>query len=152
MHDLAPGFVLNDNGKRDLSKWLRRFSFEEVIYAMDIAAEQYLKFEDDSTVTTESWEKAFSKIPGICRVERESKVDPEIKELYYIRGIARNTCRYYFDNVKALELLKIARSWDVPMSELRNIASLATSWTKFRNRIHEAIDYQQQEEDSLENN
>ena len=75
-----------------------------------------------------------------------------LKDLYYIRGIVRNTCRYYFDNAKALELLKIARSWGVPMSELRDIASRATSWTKFRNRIHKAIEYQQQEEDSLEDN
>ena len=151
-HDLAPGYVVNDNGKRNLSKWLRNFSLEEVIHAMDIAAEQYLNFEEDFTVTAKSWEKAFSKIPGICRVERESKEDPEIKDLYYIRGIARNTCRYYFDNAKALELLKIARSWDVPMLELRDIASRATSWTKFRNRIHKAIEYQQQEEDSSEDN
>jgi hypothetical protein len=151
-HDLAPGYVVNDNGRRTLSKWLRNFSLEEVIHAMDIAAEQYLNFEEDCSVTAESWEKAFSKIPGICRVERESKEDPEIKDLYYIRGIARNTCRYYFDNAKALELLKIARSWDVPMSELRDIASRATSWTKFRNRIHEAIEYQQKEEDSSEDN
>ena len=149
-HDLAPGFEVNDNGKRNLGKWFRKFSIEEVIHAMDISAEQYLRFEEDDTVTSESWENAFSKIPGICRVERESQEDPDIKELYYIRGIARNTCQHYFDNAKALEILKIARSWDVPMSELRDIASRATSWTKFQNQINEAVGYKQQEEDSLE--
>lgn len=78
--DLAPGFVINDNGKRNLSKWLRQFSPEEVLHAMDVAAEQYLKFNEDSTVTGESWEEAFAKIPGICRVGRESEEDPEIRE------------------------------------------------------------------------
>lgn len=144
--ELAPGFEVNDNGKRNLSKWIRKFSIEEIINAMDIAAEQYLRFKKDSTVTDESWEEAFSKIPGICRVERESQEDPDIKELYYIRGIARNTCRNYFDKSEALELLKIARSWNVPMSELRDIASRVTSWTQFQSQINKAIDHKQQEE------
>jgi len=148
--DLAPGYLVNDNGRRSLSKWLRQFSLEEIIHAMDIAEEQYLKFKEDHTVTSDSWKKAFSKLPGICRVERESKEIPGIKDLYYIRGIARNTCRYYFDNAKALELLKIAMSWDVPMSELRDIASRSTSWTQFQNSIYEAIDYQKQEGDLSE--
>jgi hypothetical protein len=141
-HDLAPGFTVNENGKGKIKKWLRQFSPEEVVHAMDVAADQYLRFGEDHTVSDESWEEAFGKIPGICRVERESKEDPEIKDLYYIRGIARNNCEYYFDSPEALELLKIARSWEVPMSELRQIAQRATSWTKFRNGIYEAIDHQ----------
>jgi len=145
-NELAPGFTVSDNGKCNLSKWLKKFSIEEIIYAMDIAAEQYLIFKKNGTTTTESWEKAFLKIPGICRVERESKEDPDIKELYYIRGIVRNTCRYYFDNSEALELLKIARSWDIPMSKLRDIAYNATSWTRFQNQINKAIDDKQQED------
>jgi len=147
-NDLAPGFEVNDNGKRNFSKWLRNFPLDEIIHAMDIAAEQYLIFEKNGTVTKDSWEKAFSKIPGICRVERESQEDPDIKELYYIRGIVRNTCKYYFDNSKALELLKIARSWDVSMPELRDIASHATSWSKFQNNICEAIDYEKRKTSS----
>jgi DNA-binding transcriptional MerR regulator len=153
-NELAPGFVVNDTGKRKLSKWIRKFSLKEIIHAMDIAAEQYLIFdaEEEESVTSESWEKAFSKIPGICRVERESKDNPEIKDLFYIRGIARNRCQYYFDDAEALKLLKIARSWDVPLSELRDIAACSTSWTRFKNQIHEAIERQQQEDDSLEEN
>ena len=141
--ELAPGFVVTPDGKRNLTKWLRKFSLEELIHGMDIASEQYLKFEEDGAVTDESWDEAFSKIPGICRVNRESQDDPEIKELYYIRGIARNTCRYYFDSRKALDLLKIARSWEVPLSELRDIALQARSWTKFENGIHKAIEHQE---------
>ena len=78
---------------------------------MDVAAEQYLGFQDDGSVTSESWEKAFGKIPGICRVERASKDDPDLKDIYYIRGIVRNRLDgRYFDNAKALEWLRAARS------------------------------------------
>lgn len=141
-HRLAPGFTISENGRRNVQKWLRRHSAEEVLHAMDIAAEQYLQFNRSGTVSTESWEEAFSKIPGICRVEKESRDDPEIKELYYIRGIARNNIQFYFDASKALQMLKIARSWDVPFSELRQIAVRATSWTKFRNGLYKAIEQQ----------
>jgi hypothetical protein len=140
--DLAPGWVINDNGKKKLRQWLRKFSLDELIQAMNVAADQYLKFDQKNAVTNESWEEAFNKIPGICRVERASKDDPDIRDLYYIRGIARNRSGY-FDNAKALEWLKAARSWGVPIEELRQIACNATSWTKFINAVNAAIENQE---------
>ncbi len=142
-HELAPGYVPNDNGKNNLKKWLRNFSVEEIMAAMSISAEAYIEYKDDGSVTSESWEKAFAKIPGICRVERASKEDPELKDLYYIRGIARNRCDYYFNDAEALEMLKVARSWDVPLEELREIACSINNWTNFRKKIYEAVDYQE---------
>ena len=85
---------------------------------MNVAAEQYLAFQHDGTVTSDSWETAFGTIPGICRVERASEDDPDIKDLYYIRGIVRNRLDgRYFNEPEALALLKIARSWDVSLDE-----------------------------------
>jgi len=136
---LAPGFTVNDNGRRNIQKWLRRFQLDEILHAMDVAAEQYLAFADTGVVTDTSWEEAFGKIPGICRVERASKEDPDLKELYYIRGIARNNCSS-FNATEALDLLKAARSWDVPLDELRQVALQARSWTRFRNDICDIID------------
>lgn len=136
---LAPGFALSDNGRLTVQKWLRKFDLAEILHAMDVAAEQYLRFTEARTVTQDSWEEAFGKIPGICRVEKASKTDPEIKDLYYIRGIARNNCNY-FNAPEALELLKAARSWDVPLADLRQIAVEARSWTRFRDGIYDAID------------
>jgi hypothetical protein len=141
---LAPGFDVNDNGRRNIQKWLRSFRLDEVLHAMDVAAEQYLRFAADQAVTSESWEYAFSKVPGICRVERASAKDPELRDLYYIRGIARNNCPNYFNPQEALELLKIARSWEVEIDELRAIAVQARNWTQFRNALYDAIDRQRE--------
>jgi hypothetical protein len=138
-HEHAPGYTVNDNGQKHIKKWLRKFSLDEITSAMDVAAESYLKFNEEGTVTSESWEEAFAKIPGICRVERDSKENPDLKTLYYIRGIARNRCNY-FNNQEALDWLKAARSWDVEMDELRQIACNCRSWTYFRNKIIDAID------------
>jgi hypothetical protein len=136
--DLAPGFSVNDNGKMNIKKWMRRFSLAEVTSAMDIAAEQYLQFDTDERVTGESWEIAFGKVSGICRVTRESQEDPDIKELYYIRAILRNRLSYY-DPGQSLQYLKNARSWGVSLETLRAIARDVSSWTAFKGAVGEAI-------------
>jgi len=153
-HDLAPGFTINETGRGKLKTWIRKFSVQEVCHAMDIASEQYLEYEKDATVTSESWELAFGKIPGICRVERASTNDPDIKELYYIRGILRKRLEgCYFDNARALEWLKAARGWDVPLDDLRDIAKRSSSWTQFSDALDTAIDEQKelQTDDSEDN-
>ncbi len=138
-HERTPGFTVNANGRQNMRTWLRKFSMEELVHAMNVAAENYLKFKEDGTVTAESWELAFSKIPGICRVERASKDDPDLKELFYIRGIARNRCGYFNDH-QAMDWLKAARSWDISLEWLRDVARRCRSWTNFWTTISDAID------------
>ena len=138
--ELAPGFNPNDNGKRKIKKWVRQYPLDEITNGMDAAAEQYLEFQSDGTVTDESWEIAFNKIPAICRVEKESKKDPDLKEMFYIRGIVRNKCKNYFDNPECLEWLRAARSWGVLMTELRQIALRTRYWSHFEEMIKEIID------------
>jgi hypothetical protein len=140
-HELAPGWIINEQGRINLKKWLRQFSVEEILRAMDTSAEQYLVFDEKAVVTGESWEQAFAKIPGICRVERAAVSDPDLKELYYIRGILRNRLNY-FDAPKAMEWLKSARSWEISLDELREMARRVKNWTQFRSAIAEMIDAQ----------
>lgn len=144
-HNLTPGYTVNQNSRNDLQKWLRKFSVEEPCSAMDVAAEQYVKFQNDGTVTSESWGRAFGEIPGICHVERASKNDPDLEELYYIRGIIRTRLEgRCFDYAEALDWLRSARSWDVPLDELRAIVKRASSWTQFRDGVSTAIDEHKQ--------
>jgi hypothetical protein len=111
----TPGWSVNDNGKRNIKKWLQQFSAAGICKAMDAAATSYLKFNEAGKVTEDSWSVAFDKIFGICRVNRASETDPEIKQLYYIRGILRRRIPGYFDEPKAMQYLKNTRSWDVPL-------------------------------------
>ena len=55
----------NDNGKRDLVKWIKEFGFEEVQEAIDISFSYYYRGDD------RSWNKAFGKIGGICYNRRK---------------------------------------------------------------------------------
>jgi hypothetical protein len=140
---LAPGFTTSQNGRNDLRQWIRKFSVQDVYAAMDVAAEQYLRFTKRGTVTLKSWGIAFGKIPGICRVERESAKDPDLKSLYYIRGILRNRLEgRYCDENEALAWLRAARSWSVSIENLRRVAQSSSSWTQFRNGISDEIEEQ----------
>lgn len=137
-HDLAPGWNVSDHGKVNLRKWIRKFSVDEILSAMDTAAAQYLQLDRNGACTSDSWTLAFSKIPGICRVEREAKKDPDIREIYYVRGILRKKLSY-FDEGRALQWLRAARSWDVKVDELREIALRVRNWTQFGDAIDEVI-------------
>ena len=136
----TPGWSISESGRANVAKWIKTFSADEVISAMDKAATYYLKTDHDGKITPESWEIAFSKISGICRVERASQDEPDLKQLYYVRGIARNNCPNYFVPYEALEALRAARSWDIPMEQLARIARDCWSYTNFLDRIDEAID------------
>ena len=139
-NNLAPGWVVSDAGKRTIEKWLRNCSVSEITDAMDTAADTYLDFTNDGTVTEKTWELAFGKILGICRVRQDSEEDPDLRQLLYTRGIVRNRLDgYYYDNVKALQLLMDARNSGVPVDRLDKIARAVRNWTEFRNEIEEEI-------------
>ncbi|HOF42054.1 MAG TPA: HNH endonuclease signature motif containing protein [Candidatus Hydrogenedentes bacterium] len=138
--NLAPGFVPNDRGRQKIRKWLTKFSIEEIMRAMDASASTYLEFPNDGQVTKESWETAFNKIQPILNVERDSKTDPDLKDILYIRGILRNRCENYFSNTESLKWLRNARSWGIPMTELKQLAYEIYSWNHFVKEISALID------------
>lgn len=138
-NDLTPGWTVNEGGLATIKKWLRCFSFDEILPAMDISAERYLKRARDGKITSNSCSEAFKKITGICHLAKLDKEKPDLKELYYIRSIVRNRLTNYFNNAECLQLLKNARSWDVSLDELRSIAYEIKSWTDFKASIGEAI-------------
>ncbi|HEX9798919.1 MAG TPA: HNH endonuclease [Thermoanaerobaculia bacterium] len=136
----TPGWSVSSDGKKSIAQWIKKFSLAEVLSAMDISSTQYLREGPDKKVTQESWDIAFSKIPGICRVERDSKSDPDLKEIFYIRGIARNNCPNYFKDGEALELIRSARSWGVELGLLRAAAKRSRSWTRFSSELIDLIE------------
>jgi hypothetical protein len=138
-NELTPGWTVSDHGKLQVKKWLRAFSIEELTKSMETSAVQYLKRNKAGKCTRESWDLAFNRIPGICQIDRLSKENPELKQLYYIRGIVRNRMPYYYDNAKALQLLRAGASAGIPLPVLREIAQTASNWDDFEDSICAAI-------------
>ena len=135
----TPGWSVNDHGKRNIKKWLQKFSVEEICTAMDASATSYLEFDAENKVTSESVGLAFDKVLGICRVNKASEKEPDLKQLYYIRGILRNRIPGYFDDSKALQYLKNARSWEVDIEDLNAMARGVKNWTGFTTAVDELI-------------
>ena len=142
-NDLTPGWVLTEDGQKALRKLLRKFSLSEVLEAMNLAAEQYLEKGVDGKLTRESVDRARGKIGAICSVRRDSKDDPDLPDLLYIRKILLNELSYC-DRRQAMEDLRAARSWGVPMAELKSLAKSVSSWTKFRREIDGVIERAQE--------
>ena len=135
-NELAPGYVLNENGKSTIGKLCDQFSTEEVTTAMRTAAKQYLIYDSEGESTKESWENAFNKISGICRVSAESQDDPNIKQLYYARGIVRKRLenKYYCD-WKAIEIIRDAYDAGIFVEDIMRAAKRCTSWTNFQESL-----------------
>ncbi|HYN62494.1 MAG TPA: hypothetical protein VET87_23565 [Rubrivivax sp.] len=137
--DHTPGWSVNDHGKRNIKKWLHTFTIEEICKAMDASATSYLEFDAESKATAESVALAFDKIVGICRVNKAAEKDPDLKQLYYIRGILRNRIPGYFNDSMALQYLKNARSWEVGLENLNSMARGVKNWTEFTSTVGELI-------------
>lgn len=135
----TPGWHVNEHGKRSIKKWLQTFNVEAICTAMDAAATSYLDFDADNKATAESVGLAFDKVLGICRVNKASEKEPDLKQLYYIRGILRNRIPGYFNDSMALQYLKNARSWEVELEDLNAVARAVKNWTGFTTAIGELI-------------
>ena len=133
--ELALGFTITKNGLKRIKKLLNEYDYDEIIKAMDASAEGYLVFNNDSeTVTETSWETAFSKIIRIAKVQKETKENPDLKELFYIRGILRNRVRYYDASI-SISLLKSARNDGVEIEDLKQLALTAYDMDEFEEGI-----------------
>ena len=113
---------------------------DEIFQGMEIASEQYLEFGDDGNVTRESWEFAFQKIGGICRVREEEREKPYLKDLYYIRGILRK--RFHFNEQYFLGFLEAAVLAGATTSWLSEHAKACGDYLEFHEVVNDFIDAQ----------
>lgn len=137
--ELAPGVSLNENGRQGLKKLIRKYGAEEVAEVVRIAAEQYLAFSAEGTVSLESANAAFSKIGRICNVRHAEKDKPYLQDLFYIRGIIRNRLSYC-DEHRAKEILEDAFRAGADAEELKAIARSVRHWTGWKEEMFELIE------------
>lgn len=134
----ATGYGLNENGKKNLRRWIKKYGFDAVYAAMETSFDQYLVYESDDQVELDSAVKAFDYIPRICSVRLRSQDKPYLKDLYYIRGILRN--RLQVNQVQIMGLLEEAVSAGASVDALRTFAANVSSWENFRDDMLEFIE------------
>ena len=151
-------YELNETGQLRLSNHLKKFSAYELMDAIDIASEKYLKYDSNGDLIKQSIEALMGKIGGIMALGRTGPVKQKAS---YIKGIARNRF-HYWDNrrgsiiiqnlIKAIQddghseevLLEYFESQIIPLTKM------AKHWTEWKDEIelltHKIIFPQYQEE------
>ncbi len=89
---LMTPYSLNKNGHKLLEQLMKKFSFEDILAAIDIANEKYLRYDNEGNIVKESVEEAFNKVGGICTFKKMSKIN---QKLAYVKGICRNRFSYW---------------------------------------------------------
>lgn len=131
--------VSEPSARQTVQKLIKRYGASSVIDAIDAGTDSYLDLGSDGKATKDSANRVFQMLPGICRVNEASKEDPDLREMYYIRGIMRK--RYFFVNEwMAMELMKEARAVGISITDLRAIVFDSRNWSQWRQSIEIGID------------
>ena len=130
---------LNENGKQRIVKWLKKFSTEQILDAIDISAKQYLQYENGEIEKT-SAETFLKKIGGVMTVQ---KMPPIKQKLAYIKGIARNRFSYFDEKTGSIILenyvSELEKHWseqqilDDLETEVSKITKEAKNWSEWKN-------------------
>lgn len=131
----APGWHLNDNGRATVRKLITKFGMAAVLEAVATAGEQYIKIGEDGEATHESFELAFSKIGGVCRL---GSMPEEERQLYYIRGICRKRFSYC-NETQCLQVLREALALNASLEYLFELAREARNWTQWSGWMYKLV-------------
>lgn len=122
------GYTLTDAGKKKLSLLEKRYSFIEVMSAIESSA----NFDP-------SRGDVIKYLSTICHAEREKKEKPWISDLYYVRGILRNRIRDYDrHSYKILPALEELYTTGIGIDKLKAVSSSVCSWGEFLVKMEEA--------------
>lgn len=127
------GKWFSDYGRAGARKWLKRYTFAELLEALDASCDTYLREGDD-----ESAVKALEMIPRVAHHRKRSANEPWMKDLFYIRAIARNRCSYFRDDI-AIQLLKRCHAADANHAWLTEVAKTCRNWSQFRDELEEFL-------------
>jgi cytochrome c553 len=130
-------FGPSDKGKQDIKKWLKKYPTDELLAAIDTSFDQYLEEDTKGDVTADSWEKAFSKVPGIVTWTKKLADKPHLKQMFYIRGILRRRLHYVGETV-LMGLMERYHDAGGDLDTLEDFAKQVRNWTNFQAEIERA--------------
>lgn len=113
---------LTNMGIKRVINLIKKYGFNEVLECSLISFRQY----DPET--------AIKKIEPIIRNRKLQKDNPELKDLHYIKGIAKNRFDY-FDPKKAFLILKNGYDSGIPIEELKAVTLECKNWSEWKDTI-----------------
>ena len=138
---IAP-YTLNERGKSDLSRIVRKYPYDLLLECIDIGITNYIRFDENGVVTRESVQIFLSKLGGIAYNKSRSPIEQEI---YHLKNKGKKLFTYW-NNAKADELLHdyvaaLSFSWndDVILEDLQGESSRmmnnARNWSDWCSRM-----------------
>lgn len=128
-------FSLNDKGRSDVKKLLKKYSLVDLFKAVDEGADTYLKRDTDGEITHESAMTFLSKIGGVCR---NLNADEFESRKHYVKGICRNRFTY-FNEKKFWKYMTFCKGDGVEIGDIEVMAKTARNWTEFAAMIEEVL-------------
>lgn len=123
------GWKANDVGKKKIKKWIRDFSYEQIVEAIDISFEQY--FQD----TEESWNHAFNKIGGICANREYDKKNGHKRYYFnYILKVCKEKFSYWSEYVIGIYVDNYIND-DDDFDKVKKFLKYANNWSQFKENM-----------------
>lgn len=132
--EAAPGWRLNDAGRKSALKYIKKHGVAKVLDAIDDVRTAYVKLDEDGKATQESMDLAWSKVGGFLRM---AGLPDDERRLYYVKGILRNRLSYVPYNV--LKSLTEALHAGVSVEDMELEAKHARRWNDFESWLDDAI-------------
>ena len=83
-------FEPNDSGKKNIRNWLKKFTASELADAAKRSFNTYARYDDNGTIDSESWERAFKKIPAVAANVKNGSMSDELLAGYYVAAVFAN--------------------------------------------------------------
>lgn len=138
-------FSANETGAKEIRRWLKKYTFNEVFAAVGKSFSQYIVTNQGETVESNSWERAFKMVPRIIEADRRGGISSEKMRIYYCRGILRRTCRW-IDEKNVVSLIQDAVDAGADIELIIDLAKKVTAWRQFDDNLTSFIESKGNEE------
>jgi hypothetical protein len=131
-------FISSAGSIKKVKSAIKKYGLSEVLFAMRTSFEQYAELDnplsDKAEYTLESAGKTFNYIFRILSNKSKFADNPELKKIYYIRGILNHRLNYV-NQYEAISIMRNAINNGVSIDIIEEISKSVTSWTQFKSAV-----------------
>lgn len=130
IEELFKVFSLNDNGRNNIMKCIKKYGFDETYESAKISYGQYCDENNEET-----FNKVINYIPRICYNRLRDNQNPIYSKINYICGILRNRL-YYFNEIRIKKYL-INNMNENDIQVIIDISKNVRNWTELKETLEE---------------